>query len=429
MAGHPFQVLKEAHLRASASEWVRVRPWRLAPTPVVTCGLLLAAHYPVERVAALAALFAAVVAYNIVEAIRARRAGFQVDRLFVSHLVFIGVNAAAVVLTGGLTSPLWAGMIGATVGTLYFFGRGRQSRVTLAFTSVAIVLLAVLPRSVLGPAIDYPYNVILTAWTMLFALVMTRFSAFALIDAYRSSGETIDKMREDVLCAQVARARAIESIGAKVAHELKNPLASIKGLMQLLARSATDAKSQERLRVVNAEVTRMETILRDYLSFSRPLEDIKPERVDVGDTIDEVLSVLEGRAQSAGVLISRRGGASIHGDARRLREAILNLVTNALEASAEGGSVEVSVSGGAEGAEVVIRDHGRGMAPDALARVGTPFFTTREGGTGLGVVLARAVILQHGGELSYRSEAGRGTVATVKIPERPSCPRTPVSRG
>jgi len=103
-------------------------------------------------------------------------------------------------------------------------------------------------------------------------------------------------------------------------------------------------------------------------------------------------------------------------DTRRLREALFNLVTNALDATASGGKVEVRIAQRDGEAQVEVRDSGRGMPPEVLERVGTPFFTTREQGTGLGVAMARAAFTQHGGSLEYRSEEGRGTVVVGVLP-------------
>ncbi|MGC4115665.1 MAG: sensor histidine kinase [Myxococcales bacterium] len=117
-------------------------------------------------------------------------------------------------------------------------------------------------------------------------------------------------------------------------------------------------------------------------------------------------------------------------------------MANAVEASAPGGKVELEVirEESNEAVRVEVRDHGRGMSPEVLAKVGTPFFTTREEGTGLGVALARAAFVQHGGKLEYLSEPGRGTVArgtlpvrapvaAAALPESPESPRRPDEAG
>jgi signal transduction histidine kinase len=197
---------------------------------------------------------------------------------------------------------------------------------------------------------------------------------------------------------------------------LKNPLAAIKGLVQLSARAACDPDSAEQLRVVATEVDRMESILKEYLSFSRPVEALQPQRVALGALADEVLTLMEARAATAGVALRRRGDAIIEADPRRLKDALFNLVGNALEATTSGGDVEVEINEVARSARIAVRDSGRGMAPEVLERLGTPFFTTRDEGTGLGVVVARATFAQHGGSLVYSSEPGRGTTALGTLP-------------
>ena len=414
-----YQAVRAVHTRATANEWVQLRPMRTVSSLVVVSPLLLAAGFPRARVAAVFAIHLALFVHGLLIAARSRRVGVEQRALFVSHLILVTGNAGIVALTGGLTSPLWPGILGATLGTFYVFGRGRESTLQGVYTAALVAALTLLPAGLAGPPIARPYHVALAAWSILFTLFLMYVSAGALGDAYQRIGETLARTREDVLDAASARAQNLECIGAKVAHELKNPLSAVKGLVQLLARGATDARSRERLEVVAGEVSRMETILRDYLSFARPLSDLHKERVDVGAVADDVIAILEARADAAGVSLTRTGGpAVVEADPHRLKQALLNLIANALEATGREGAVEVAVNGREGAATVRVRDTGIGLSPEDLARLGTPFFTKREGGTGLGVVLARAVIRQHGGELGFESELGRGTVATVRLPAR-----------
>ncbi|HYG69163.1 MAG TPA: HAMP domain-containing sensor histidine kinase, partial [Anaeromyxobacteraceae bacterium] len=193
----------------------------------------------------------------------------------------------------------------------------------------------------------------------------------------------------------------------------------IKALVQLSARAERDPDIRERLEVVQSEVERMESILQGYLSFSRPLDALHPEGVELGPLADEVTAVLEARADDARVKLRRAGDARIVADPRRLKEALLNLLANAIEATPPGGTVAVEISQRDGRADIAVRDTGRGMSPEVIARLGTPFFTTREKGTGLGVLLARSVFEQHGGTLEYASTPGRGTVATGTLPLHP----------
>jgi signal transduction histidine kinase len=418
-----FDAIRAANFRAAANEWIRSRPYRTAPSSIVTSALLWAAGFPLPRIAAILAVQILLLGYYALEAARSRRTPAGPRALFVSHLVFLTGHAVIVTLTGGFASPLWPALVCATMGTVYTFGRSRESAITLGYAALVVIAVALLPAELTGPPIARPFHVALAAWSILFALFLLRASAYALHDAHRRTGETLDKMREDVIEAAEARQRSLEMIGSKVAHELKNPLAAIKGLVQLLARGDASPRGRARLEVIDGEVARMEGILRDYLSFSRPLEDLRPQEVDLAALADDVVAVLEARAEAAGVGLARAGeGAAVAADPRRLKEALLNLVANAIEATPRGGRVEIALAARDGGADVVVRDTGRGIKTEDLPRVGTPFFTTREGGTGLGVVLARAVVRQHGGDLAIESEIGRGTTVRFHLPARCSAP-------
>ena len=209
-----------------------------------------------------------------------------------------------------------------------------------------------------------------------------------------------------------------DRMGVKAAHELKNSLTGVKALVQLGLRNPAETASHERLTVVEREVKRMQEILRSYFSSARPLEEVRLARVDLGRLVADVLLVLAGRADEAGVRLLSQGDATVEADRRRLEEALLNLVANGIEATPPGGEVVVEVRRSTDEIEIVVRDTGRGMPPEALRRLGTPFFTTRAEGTGLGVVLARSVIALHGGTLRYESQPGKGTTVRAKLPSR-----------
>jgi signal transduction histidine kinase len=216
----------------------------------------------------------------------------------------------------------------------------------------------------------------------------------------------------------LARAEGGDRVGMKVVHELKNSLAAVKALVQLGARNQAEAASHERLAIIDRELTRMQETLQRYLSSGRPLEELRPTRIDLGRLVSDTVALLSARASDARVKLLARGDAIVEADQRRLEEALVNLVTNAIEATAPGGEVVVDVHAHARGAEIAVRDTGRGMPAEILRRLGTPYFTTREDGTGLGVVHARAVIALHGGSLRYESEPGKGTTVLATLPGR-----------
>jgi signal transduction histidine kinase len=382
--------------------------------------VLALSGYPTARVVALAATFAASMAmflFWLKQALATNAPPAALPRVDVVHmlprffLLLLGLG-----LTGGICSPLLPAALLPLSDLVIKNGWSRAVKTLLALVAGGLLLVALLPAQWVGPVVPQPafWLVLLAvliaaaAWHTRYALLLTR--------TVGDSACQLGLAREEMVYRALARAREFEQIGLKLSHELKNPLAAIKGLVQLSARAACDPDSAEQLRVVAAEVDRMESILKEYLSFSRPVEALQPRQVALGALADEVLTLLEARAATAGVALRRRGDAIIEADPRRLKDALFNLVGNALEATTSGGDVEVEINEVERSARIAVRDSGRGMAPEVLERLGTPFFTTRDEGTGLGVVVARATFAQHGGSLVYSSEPGRGTTALGTLP-------------
>lgn len=202
----------------------------------------------------------------------------------------------------------------------------------------------------------------------------------------------------------------------ELVHELKNSLTAVKALVQLGSRNPAEAASHERLAIVSRELTRMYETLQRYLSSGCLREELRLAHVELGPLVSDTLLRLSAQAGAARVALRSQGDAAVEADPARLREALVNLVSNAIEATPPGGEVVVSVHARADHAEVVVRDTGRGMPAELLDRLGTPFLTTRRDGTGLGVVLARAVIALHGGALRFESEPGKGTTVRATLP-------------
>jgi signal transduction histidine kinase len=380
-------------------------------------GLLAEAGYPNWRILALCSVYIAFVLGHKVVIAKTRAQG-RVEQAFIYMNVLAQVMViSSAALTGGVHSPFLPAVVMPSIVSLLFFGPHAVARWTAVANGLFIIAMVSLPREIVGPeipSVNYACAAVLgLGWN----LVMLHLMVGKLTQIARQSGESYACLREERISDAEAQLRRLQSVGAKVAHELKNPLASIKGLCQLVARTPTSERTQERLTVVASEISRMETILNEYLSFSRPLEDIRPEALDIAALSRDVMDVLAGRADQAGVTLSLEGGATkTKGDPRRLKEALINLVANAIEATPTGGAVMLRVKNGGPEVVVEVEDTGRGIAPDDLKRLGTSFFTTRPNGTGLGVVLAQGVIAQHGGSLGYASTVGRGTVATIKLP-------------
>jgi signal transduction histidine kinase len=382
--------------------------------------IIWAADYPSWRVCALAGLYLAfATSHRLIMALTtdpSRTASAFIFMNVAAQLFIIGSAS----LTGGVYSPFMPNAALPAIISLLFFGPHAVSRWIALGNGLLVIAMVALPSEIVGPqlpTVHYTTTVVIAlAWNLyMLHLLVGKLSIVAT-----RAGESISCLREERLSDAEARLHRLTSVGAKVAHELKNPLASIKGLCQLVARTPESERTQERLAVVASEISRMETILGEYLSFSRPLEDIVPEALDLSVLARDVLDVLDGRAQQAGVTLTIEGTArAVQGDPRRLKEALINLVSNAIEATPNGGTVALRIRNATESALLEVRDTGRGIKPEDLERLGTSFYTTRAEGTGLGVVLAQAVITQHGGSLAYVSSVGKGTTATITLPYSP----------
>jgi signal transduction histidine kinase len=320
----------------------------------------------------------------------------------------------AVVATGGFTSPLLP-LVAVPIAISWTMLRPQWRDIALAALTIGLLLALVQPA---GPT---PFSTrelaVLAAWSTVLATWAIGRRVAALLEIQSSQAKCLARLREGALVDAEGRRRGMESMTTKLAHELKNPLAAIKSLVQVEAKHATDGKSLRRLEVALVEVDRISSILREYLDLARPLVDAQVSRIQLDELMADVSTLVTGRAEAAGVALSVDGaGGSLQADARLLKEAIVNVVCNAIEATPRGGNVTVSYHLGGSIASVVVRDTGRGMTKAITTRLGTPFFTTREHGTGLGVAIAKTAIAQHGGTLEYQSTPGVGTIATIALP-------------
>lgn len=407
-----FDTLRAARLRAVGTRFLRQRPLVVALGATVQAALLSSSGAPRGQVVAVAsATGAMVVAFAIEAWVLGRRALGERWLATSLALTTLAIGAAAL-LSGALESPMLPLLFAPVTVGLAAFGPRRGATAMLVIAALVLVALALVPAPF--AAIPMPQRGWMTAWATLVALALVRLGVVGLVEAYRSVGETLDRMRGDLIEEAARRARESEALGAKVAHEIRNPLTAVKGLVQMLARRPADQRDERRFAVVLGEVERMETILSDYLSLARPLADLAPAPMRPRALIEEVAAVVEARAAERGVEVRCEGDAGeVVADPRRLREALLNLAQNAIEAMPDGGTMTLAVTRQGERVRMEVRDTGGGFDERVRARAGEAFVSGREGGTGLGLVMARSVARQHGGELEVGGGEGGAVVALV----------------
>lgn len=225
--------------------------------------------------------------------------------------------------------------------------------------------------------------------------------------------------RDRALAMNAEQARALTTLSAELAHELKNPLASVKGLSALVARDV-QGKAADRLQVLRGEVDRMQGILDELLDFSRPLVPLAMEDVELAELAHQVARLYEATAAERGVQLQLSASEPVHlrCDPRKIRQIVINLIQNALDASADAAErvVEVEVCSKAGNAHLRVADRGAGIAPDVVDSLFEPGVTTKEHGSGIGLVVARSLARQHNGELTLAGRAGGGALAELTLP-------------
>jgi signal transduction histidine kinase len=214
------------------------------------------------------------------------------------------------------------------------------------------------------------------------------------------------------------RLTALGELSAGMAHEIRNPLGSIRGTAEILQDAfAPDDRYAEFTRILIGEVDRLNQVLEDFLRFAQPEKGEQP-CFSPDTVLRDVLQLTGRQTLKNGIEVTLRSGPlpDVRGDSGQFKQVFLNLVLNAIQAMGRGG--QLTVDAGLEADQVMIRfkDSGCGIAADDLDRIFNPFFTTKQDGTGLGLAITHRIIHNHGGSISVRSAVGKGTEFVLCLP-------------
>lgn len=232
------------------------------------------------------------------------------------------------------------------------------------------------------------------------------------------------KQSADAIASE--RNQAVSLLAAGVAHEIGNPLNSLTIHLQLLDREARDLPAEKRaafkesVRVARAEVARLDKIVADFLRAARPA----PPRMaleSLNAVVEETLQFMSAEIQDAGIAAEAnlsRGLPRVWFDHDQMKQVFINLIKNALQAMKPGGRLTVATERAEDCVLVSVSDTGAGIPPNLIGKIFEPYESTKKGGSGLGLMIVRRIVQQHGGAMDVDSVVGKGTVFRLRLPTR-----------
>jgi signal transduction histidine kinase len=406
---------------------MRVVLFPVALTLVTVFALFDAARW---RQAILIPFLGASLVFAVVERRRFRLRGATKRTVAVNVIVQLFILSVVVTLTGGVRSALIPAMVVMVFVETVLLPTAFARRV-LAMPCAFLLALGTLQA--LGPpgaarALEFggemqgagPAMTLTRTGVCVFLL----FSAYSIARVIRVTFEAMAMRalaaRDEALQSYADEARSLTTLAGEIAHELKNPLASVKGLAGLLVKDVA-GRAAECLDVMRREIDRMQAILEEFLNFSRPLLPLAQGEVDVRALCTDTAALHQGLAADRRVSIRVEGGEDlvVRCDRRKVRQILVNLLQNAIAASPAGGEIvidaEAATVEGAPAVRIAVRDQGKGIAPEIAQRLFTPGATTKSGGSGLGLTVSRALARQHGGDLTLNNGVG-GCVGELVLP-------------
>ncbi len=287
------------------------------------------------------------------------------------------------------------------------------------------VLFVMLPADHRTP-VSLALGLIVLAWVTWAAVALARLLRRIGDQLSRLNAELEERIAERTHELQESQAQVLHQekmaafglLAAGIAHEVGNPLTSISTLIQMLERRDPDDYTRERLGLVTAQLTRIQSILRELVTFSRPASDSR-DRVSLKDIVDDALSIakyykgVKGRAVRADI---PHDLPAIVGVRDQLVQVFLNLVLNAIDATGKGGLVSITAYEADGMLVAAVADDGHGIDPKHCERLFRPYFTTKKHGTGLGLFVTRKLVEAHGGTVKCESTPGEGTTFRLEFP-------------
>jgi len=240
-----------------------------------------------------------------------------------------------------------------------------------------------------------------------------------------SSGEKIglifvftDLTDIKALQAQVELQQRLSQLGemsAGISHELRNSMSVISGYAKLLSKKV-EPSNKGTVDAIQSEISVMDKIISELLAFAKPTF-LHKEQIALNDVIMDTVEMVTGSHGTINVTVNAAAPVYVEADKVLLRQAMSNLLVNAVEAMPEGGNIEITVKSNSGRAEIIVRDTGAGIPEGIIQKIFLPFYTTKQQGIGLGLALVQKIIVSHGGNIEVESKIGEGSVFRIVLPE------------
>ena len=228
------------------------------------------------------------------------------------------------------------------------------------------------------------------------------------------------EVRREKVAMQTEKQASIDELSSTIAHEIRNPIAAAKSLVQQMGEDPTSVENVEYAKVALDELDRVERRISHLLRFAKE-EEYRFDHVNLAGVVDSALTQMRAKLDVAKVTVARNyiTGPIVNADPEKLRQVFANVLDNAidaLQAVAEERRIDLFIENGGRDATVRLRDNGCGIPSEKIDRIFNPFFTTKEKGTGLGMAISKKIIEAHEGSIDVVSEPGRGTEFAVRLP-------------
>ncbi|HWL24359.1 MAG TPA: ATP-binding protein [Ureibacillus sp.] len=211
----------------------------------------------------------------------------------------------------------------------------------------------------------------------------------------------------------------VSHLAASISHEVRNPLTASRGFIQMLSEETSDQKRKQYTEIALQELDRATEVINDYLTFAKPALE-KEEKINVAEEIQHVINIITPLANMNSIQIKlsllEDDQYVVKGERKKFQQCLINILKNGIESMETNGKLHVIQTNNQDTIQIDIRDEGLGMTLEQINRLGEPYFTTKEKGTGLGMMVSYSIINQMNGQITVVSELGIGTCFSIKLP-------------